>query len=68
MARITETGTQVLARSRELLVPWVEKNLSRHLSDEQLLALKDSLQAILQGHDRWQGQMTHLAGGATKNG
>jgi len=64
MARITRKGIRVLAHSRELLVPWVDENLRQHLSDKQLLALKDALQALLQGHNRWKGQMTHLAGGA----
>jgi hypothetical protein len=64
MARLTTTGKETLARSRALLVPWVEKNLRRHLDDKQLLALKDALEALLSGHGRWEGQMAHLAGGA----
>ena len=63
MARLTQSGEKVLARSFELLGPWVEENLRQHLSDKQLLALKDSLETVLKSHDRWEGQIAHLAGG-----
>jgi len=66
MARLTRAGTSVLARSRELLVPWVDENLRQHLSDEQLIALKNVLQELLEGHGRWEGQMAHLAGGGSE--
>ena len=66
MARLTKRGAVVLERSFALQGPWVEKNLRQHLSDSQLLAMKDSLQALLTGHDRWAGQTAHLAGGKPK--
>lgn len=66
MARLTKRGAIVLARSFELLGPWVEKNLKQHLEDSQLLALKGSLETLLKGHDRWEGQVQHQAVGRTK--
>ncbi len=60
MARLTTSGKKVLARSRKLLVAWVETNLRDHLSDKQLLAMRDALETLLKGHDRWDGQMAHL--------
>ena len=66
MARLTKRGAIVLASSFELLGPWVEANMLQHLDDNQLLALKDALEALLKGHDRWAGQMAHLAGGKSK--
>jgi DNA-binding MarR family transcriptional regulator len=66
MARLTKRGAIVLERSFELLGPWVETNLRQHLDDNQLLALKDSLEALLKSHDRWEGQVQHLAGDKIK--
>ena len=66
-ARLTASGEETLQRSRQLLVNWVQSNLRDHLGDEQLLALRDALEALLRGHDRWDGQMAHLKGqGADK--
>lgn len=61
-ARLTALGKETLQRSRQLLVDWVRSNLRDHLSDEQLLALRDALEAVLRGHDRWDGQIAHLKG------
>ena len=66
MARLTKRGATVLERSFDLSGPWVEANLRQHLDDNQLLALKGSLEALLKSHDRWDGQVQHLAGGKTK--
>jgi len=60
LARLTAKGEKVLDRSRTLLVAWVEKNLRDHLTPMQLLALRDSLETLLKGHDRWAGQLKHL--------
>lgn len=67
MARLTKRGAIVLASSFELLGPWVEANMRQHLDDNQLLALKDALEALLKGNDRWAGQMAHLASGKSKD-
>jgi len=63
LAQLTPKGKKVLDQSRKLLVAWVESNLGDHLSPMQLLALRDSLETLLRGHDRWEGQLTHLSGG-----
>ena len=67
MARLTKRGAKALERSFQLLGPWVEENLRQHLDDNQLLAMKDALQALLSGHDRWEGQAEHLAGAKTRD-
>lgn len=59
-AKLTAAGRDKLKRSYELLISWVKTNVSDHLSEKQLLALRDALKALLQGHDRWEGQMAHL--------
>jgi DNA-binding MarR family transcriptional regulator len=61
-ARLTATGRATLDRSRPTLVAWVEANLRSHLSDEQVISLRDSLRGLLEGHGRWEGQMQHLLG------
>jgi DNA-binding MarR family transcriptional regulator len=48
MARLTKRGATVLTRSFELLGPWVEANFRRNLDDNQILALQDALQALLE--------------------
>ena len=64
MARLAASGKKVVTRSRTLIVRWVEANLREHLSDMQLLALRDALETLLKGHGRLEGQMAHLRGGA----
>jgi len=32
------------------------------VDEKQLLALRDSLETLLRGHDHWKGQMTQLKG------
>ena len=64
MARLTKRGAVVLERSFELQGPWVEANLRQHLDDNQLLALKGSLETLLKGHARWEGQVQHQTGSA----
>ena len=64
-ARLTPNGKEAFRRSRKLLGPWVKSNLAAHLSDKQLRALLDALQCVLEGHDRWEGQMAHLRGEGT---
>lgn len=59
-ARLTGKGTRRLARSRELLLAWVEANFSAHLSHDQVLALGGALESVLTGHGRWEGQVAHL--------
>ena len=61
-AKLTTAGRATLSRSRPTLVAWVEANLRAHLSDEQVISLRDSLRALLEGHGRWEGQMRHLLG------
>ncbi len=61
-ARLTAIGRATLDRSRPTLVAWVDANLRSHLSDEQVISLRDSLRALLEGHGRWEGQMRHLLG------
>jgi DNA-binding MarR family transcriptional regulator len=51
MARLTKRGATVLTRSFELVGRWVEANLRQHLDDNQLLALKDALQTLLEAHN-----------------
>lgn len=62
VAGLTKRGAVVLERSFELLGPWVEANLRQHLSDDQLIALKDSLEALLIAHDRWTGPKNQPGG------
>ncbi len=64
MARLTKRGAVVLERSFALQGPWVEANLRQHLDDNQLLALKGSLETLLKGHARWEGQVQHQTGSA----
>lgn len=64
-ATLTAAGKDAFKRSRKLLGPWVKNNLANHLSDKQLHALLDALKTVLQGHNRWEGQMAHLRGEAT---
>lgn len=66
LARLTPKGKKTLDQSRKLLVAWVETNLGDHLSPMQLLALRDALETLLRGHDRWEGQLAHLGGGKTR--
>lgn len=47
VAGLTKRGAVVLERSFELVGPWVETNLRRHLSDDQLLALQDSRRCLV---------------------
>ena len=61
-AVLTPVGKKTLGQSRKLLVAWVEANLKDQLSENQLYALRDALEALLRGHGRWDGQMAHLQG------
>ncbi len=61
-AKLTTAGRATLDRSRPTLAAWAEANFRNHLSDEQVISLRDSLQALLEGHGRWEGQMRHLLG------
>lgn len=61
-ARLTPAGRKTLAQSRRLLVAWVRANLSNHLTEKQLNSLRDALETVLEGHNRWEGQMAHLRG------
>lgn len=64
-AQLTNTGKKIFERSLKLLGPWVKANLADHLSEKQLHGLRDGLESVLQGHDRWDGQMAHLRGDST---
>lgn len=66
-ARLTKRGAKALERSFQLSGPWVEENLRQYLDDNQLLAMKDALQALLSGHGCRDGQVEHLAGGDSKD-
>ncbi len=61
-ARLTKAGRNTLDASRKLLVPWVRENLGDHLSARQFRSLGKALETLLKAHDRWEGQMAHLAG------
>jgi len=61
-ARLTAAGKKTLERSRKLLVAWVKTNFSDHLNVKQLHAMRDALESVLKGHDRWDGQLAHLKG------
>lgn len=61
-ARLTSKGARTLERSRLLLVAWVRANLCDALSENQLHALRDALQTLLEKHDRWDAQTAHLEG------
>jgi len=61
-AKLTTAGRMVLDRSRKLLVAWVKTNVRDHLSEKQLLAMRDALETLLKAHHRWEGQMVHLKG------
>jgi len=64
-AQLTAAGKKTFQRSLKLLGTWVKANLADHLSEKQLHALRDALESVLQGHDRWDGQMAHLKGEST---
>ena len=61
-ARLTAKGRKVLQRSRRQLEAWVEENFRAHLSDTQIVELREALRALLESHQRYQGQMAHLRG------
>lgn len=61
-AKLTAVGRKVLDGSRKLLVAWVKTNLRDHLSEKQLVAMRDALETLLKEHHRWEGQMAHLKG------
>ena len=66
-ASLTAAGRRTLNRSKKLLVAWVEANVADHLDDKQLKAFGEALEAVLRGHDRWEGQMAHLRGESTQS-
>lgn len=61
-ARLTTRGRSVMQRSRRILEAWVEENFRAHLSDRQVISLRDGLRTLLEGQGRWEGQMKHLRG------
>lgn len=61
-AQLTKSGLKTLRHSRAMLEAWVEANLRALLSDDQVVQLRDALQALLEGHGRWEGQMRYLKG------
>ncbi len=64
-ARLTASGKNTLERSWKLLAAWVKSNFSDHLDEKQIHSMRDALESILRGHDRWEGQLAHLRGKAT---
>ena len=63
-AVLTDDGLQAVRRSRELLMAWVWENFRAHLDDRQMVALRDSLRALLEGLGHFQAQQAHLRGEA----
>lgn len=61
-ARLTPVGHATLHRSRPIFESWVEANLRNHLSDAEVISLRDTLRALLENHGRWEGQMRYLRG------
>jgi len=57
---LTDAGTRRLAESRESLRDWVRANLAAHLGDTEIRELGRLLRKLLEGHDRWEGQMAHV--------
>ncbi|MEM9494859.1 MAG: MarR family transcriptional regulator [Pseudomonadota bacterium] len=62
-AVLTRKGENAFASSREVLERYVKKHLRDALGDDDLLALKDSLESLLRSHGVWDGQKRHLRGG-----
>ena len=61
-AVLTAKGRRVVARSWELLEPWVARNFRAHLSDKEVLALGSALKSLLEGREHWSPLMEHLGG------
>ncbi len=61
-AVLTDSGRAAFDRSKVLLKQFVVKNFGSHLSSGQLEQMQQALQALLQGHGRWQAQLNHLQG------
>ncbi|MEL6365096.1 MAG: MarR family transcriptional regulator [Pseudomonadota bacterium] len=62
-AALTAAGETAFARSRTILEAYVRKEVRDRLAENELLALKTGLEALLRGHGVWEGQMEHLKGG-----
>lgn len=60
----TAKGEKMLVKSRQLLLDFVRQNFRVHLNDRQIVELRESLRALLEGLGRYEGQMKHLKGEA----
>ena len=61
-ARLTRSGRRLLHRSRRQLHDWVKTNFRAHLSEKEVVAVRQALGSLLEGHGRYKGQMAHLRG------
>lgn len=59
-AELTKKGENILSKSRELLLPWVEENFGSRLNKAELKEFGHLLEKILESHNRWEGQLEHL--------
>jgi DNA-binding MarR family transcriptional regulator len=61
-ATLTKKGRSSLDKSRDILLAYVSENFDIHLSKTELANLSNALKRILEGHGRWEGQISHLKG------
>jgi len=61
-ASLTSAGDETLRSSRERMLAWIWEHFRAHLDDQQIVALRDVLAALLKGMDRYEGQLAHLRG------
>lgn len=61
-AILTAKGEKTFRRSRKILRAYVEANFRAHLSDDEVLELRDILTNLLKGLNRWESQQRHLRG------
>jgi DNA-binding MarR family transcriptional regulator len=52
-ARLTEQGGAVLARAQEAFGPAFEHAFARHLSDDDIVVLRQALRRLLEGNGAW---------------
>lgn len=65
---LTRKGEKAFAQSRKILMQFVTDNFRAHLNDEEIIQLGNSLRALLTGLGRFDGQLKHLRGEASRSG